>query len=68
MPTGTVKDDGDPGNMNGQRIGLIKPDEPPKNLLPFDNIGDQPIEKGKKVDYVEDTLNDWKIAKKVKEI
>ena len=39
MPTGTVKDDGDPGAMTGRRIGFLEEieNQKPINWLPFSN-------------------------------
>ena len=37
MPKGRVVDDGDPGNLRGKRIGLIKPDLKPDLRIPFEN-------------------------------
>ena len=64
MPTGTVKDKGDPGQMKGIRLGRILPDGS-KSLIPFDNY--RRLKVDTKVIYVLDNVGEYAFALNVKE-
>lgn len=65
MPTGTVKDEGDPGQMKGIRLGRILPDGS-KSLIPFDNY--RRLKLNAKVIYVVDNVGGYAFALNVKNV
>lgn len=65
MPTGTVHDKGDPGQMTGKRRGKIRPDEG-NGLLPFHNTDN--LDVGTKVSYDHGYEGKEKIAINVKRL
>jgi len=66
MPTGTVKDQGDPGNMKGVCLGRIEPDDSPKDLIPFDNH--RRFVRETKVSYVIENVGGQDFALNVKQV